>query len=277
MPITFEILISTMFRKDLGFLDAIFRHNDIKEFNILIVNQTTEDKLLSSEYSNVKVINSFERGSPASRNLAIRNASFEVCLMADDDMVYQPNLKQKIESAYEQFPESDMISFQAVDEHNKPYTAYYPEGIHNKKTLMKIFTCVISFKRDVFKNNQVYFNHYFGVGSVFKGATEYVFLRNAYDIGLKMRHMAQSIVIHFEGSSGKQFGSDNALFAKTALRQRFLGNLSYLWLLKYVFFLWRKKYIATNEVIHKINMGLQGINTYKQLKASGEIDKIYEV
>ena len=78
------------------------------------------------------MINSFERGSPASRNLAIRNASFEVCLMADDDMVYQPNLKQKIESAYEQFPESDMISFQAVDEHNKPYTAYYPEGIHNK-------------------------------------------------------------------------------------------------------------------------------------------------
>lgn len=266
-----------MFRKDLGFLDAIFRHNDMNEFNILIVNQTTEDTLLTSEFSNIKVINSFERGSPASRNLAIRNASFEVCLMADDDMVYQPNLKQTIERAYENFPDYDMISFQAVDEYDKPYTAYYPAGIHNKKTLMKIFTCVISFKREVYKTHNIYFNHYFGVGSVFKGATEYVFLRNAFDKGLKMRHVAEFIVIHFEGSSGKQYGSDNALFAKTALRQRFLGNFSYLWLLKYVFFLWRNRLIKTSEVAHKINMGLQGIKTYKQLKASGEIDKIYEV
>jgi glycosyltransferase involved in cell wall biosynthesis len=266
-----------MFKKDLGFLDAIFIHNDINELNILIVNQTTEDMLLTSEYSNIKVINSFERGSPASRNLAIRNASCDVCLMADDDMVYQPNLKQKIENAYAKHPNADMISLQAVDEHNNPYTKYYPQGRHNKKTLMKIFTCVISFKREVYKQNEIYFNHYFGVGSVFKGATEYVFLRNAFDKGLKMRHVAETIVIHFEGSSGKQMGSDNALFAKTALRQRFLGNLSYLWLLKYVFFLWRKKYIKANEVIHKINMGLNGIKTYKQLKTSGEIDKIYEV
>lgn len=276
MEISFEILISTMFQKDLSFLDPIFIHNNLQELNVLIVNQTTEDCLLQSNLPNIRVINSYERGSPASRNLAIKSATGTVCLMADDDMVYQPNLKQKLEEAYLNNPKADLISFEAVTKNNQPYTNYHPPGPHNKKSLTRIYTCVISFKRKRFIKNQIFFNHYFGVGSVFKGATEYVFLRNAYDKGLKMVHVAKPIVIHGEGSSGNLLASDNALFAKTALRQRFIGNFSYLWLLKYVFFLWRKNYISAQEVPQKIQKGMSGINTYKALKASGEIDKIYD-
>ena len=98
MKISFEILISTMFREDLNFLNPIFSMNDMDDFNIIIVNQTDEDKILFSDRPNIKVINSFERGSPASRNLAIRNATADVCLMADDDIVYQPHLKHQIET-----------------------------------------------------------------------------------------------------------------------------------------------------------------------------------
>ena len=275
MMITFEILISTMFREDLEFLNPIFKYNNINDFNILIVNQTTKEKLLKSKKSNIKVINSFERGSPASRNLAIKNSTFDVCLMSDDDIVYQPNLKQIIENAYFQNPDVALISFEAIDEQGELYTNYYPAGVHDKKTLKKIFTWVISFNREIFKQNNVYFNHYFGVGSLFKGETEYVFLRNAFDKGLKMIHISKTIVQHPNYNSGRLMGSDNALFAKTALRQRFYGNLSYLWLIKYVFFIWRHKYISFNEIPSKIKMGLKGIRVYKTLTKSREIDKIY--
>lgn len=276
MGMTFEILISTMFREDLGFLNSIFKYNDINNFNILIVNQTTENKLLHSQKPNIRIINFFERGSPASRNLAIRNSNFDVCLMSDDDIVYQPNLKQFIENAYAHNPDAAMISFEAIDEYGELYTNYYPAGKHNKKSLIKIFTWVISFKREVFKSNQIFFNHYFGVGSVFQGSTEYVFLRNAFDKGLKMIHENQVIVMHPNLSSGRLMGSDDKLYSRAALQCRFIGNLSYLWLIKYIFFIWRFNYIKFMEIPDKFKIGLKGINAYKSLSKSGDIDKIYE-
>lgn len=276
MKISFEILISTMFKEDLSFLDAVFSFNDIDDFDIIIVNQTDMDTWLVSDRPNIKVINSLERGSPASRNLAIKNATAEVCLMGDDDIIYQPNLKQHIEETYSAHPTIAMISFEAINEEGQLFTDYYPEGLHSKKSLKKIYTWVISFKRQIFKEHQVYFNHYFGVGSVFKGETEYAFLRNAFDKGLEMIHVAQTIVQHSNESSGSLMGSDHALYARSALAYRFYGNLSYLWLLKYVFFTYRYHYITFKEIPPKFQMGLKGIAKYKALLKSGEIDRIYE-
>lgn len=265
-----------MLQEDLNFLDAIFSNNDINDFKLIIVNQTDEEKQLFSNLPNVKVINSFERGSPASRNLAIKHATADVCLMADDDIIYLPHLKEHIETAYQNHPKAAMISFQAIDETQKLYTDYFPPGIHDKKSLKKIYTWVISFKRAIFKAHQVYFNHYFGVGSVFKGETEYVFLRNGYDKGLKMVHVAKNIVQHPNENSGKRMGSDNSLFARSALAYRFYGHLSYLWLAKFVFFIYRHHYITWDQIPQKYQMGISGISKYKELSKAGLIDKIYD-
>ena len=43
--------------------------------------------------------------------------------------------------------------------------------------------------------------------------------------------------MHPDVSSGRKMGSDNAIYARAAMHQRFYGNLSYLWLVKYIFFL----------------------------------------
>ncbi|WP_298902685.1 glycosyltransferase family A protein [uncultured Psychroserpens sp.] len=276
MSLHIEILISTMFKEDLSFLEPMFQHNDINDFDIIIVNQTTEDKFLTSENSKIKVINSLERGSPASRNLAIQNATKDICLMSDDDIVYQSNLLKTIEMAYANCPEASMISFEAIDEDGQLYTNYYPEGEHTKETLKRIYTWVITFRRSVFKEEQIYFNHYFGVGSVFKGVTEYVFLRNAYDKGLLMHHVAETIVMHPNESSGRRMGGDNAIYARAAMHQRFYGNLSYLWLVKYIFFLVRHRFIAFKEIIYKFSVGIKGIKMYKTLKSQGKIDELHE-
>ena len=71
-------------------------------------------------------------------------------------------------------------------------------------------------------------------------------------------------------------GSDNALFARSALAHRFYGNFSYIWLLKYVLFIYRHDYISLNQMWSKYRMGLNGITKYKVLSKSGEIDKIHD-
>lgn len=275
MKLSFEILLSTMFKTDLSFLKKIFAHEHFSNFNILIINQTDEEKVLISDYENIRVINSLERGSPASRNLAIKNAIGDICLMADDDIVYQPNLKETILEAYSQNSDMDMISFEAIDENEAPYANYYPEGNHDKISLKEIYTWVITFKREVFNHYHIYFNHFFGVGSVFKGETEYVFLRNAFDKNLKMYHISKTIVMHPYESSGRKMGGDEAIYARSALTQRFYGNLSYFWLIKYLFFVWRNNYINLKQIPLKFKIGLKGISKYKKLKKTGEIDKIY--
>ena len=276
MSLRVEILISTMYKVDLEFLDPMFQHNAIADFDIIIVNQTSSDKLLSSNTPNIKVFNSLERGSPASRNLAITKATQAICLMSDDDIVYQPNLLQIILKAYRNQPEASLISFEAVNEHGEFYTDYYPEGVHNKNTLKKIYTWVITFKRSVFKDHSIYFNHYFGVGSIFKGVTEYVFLRNAYDKGLPMYHVSKTIVMHPDMSSGRKMAGDNAIYARAAMHQRFYGNLSYLWLVKYIFFLLRHGCISTKDISHKFSVGLKGIKKYNELKLQGKIDQLHD-
>lgn len=271
-----EILVATMHRSSLDFLWNMFKHNNPADFNILIINQTTPEKQLVSDFEQIKVINSLEFGVPQSRNLAIKNATSDICLMADDDIIYQPDLKKIITEAFQKHPDAAMISFEAIDEDQRKYTNYFPEGIHSKKSLKKIYTWVISFRREVYLKNKIFYNMHFGFGSSFKGEEEYVFLRNTYDKGLKMVHVSQAIVQHPNENSGKLMGSDNALFARSAVAYRFYGNFSYLWLVKYVFFIYRHNYIAFSQISSKFKVGLKGISKYKALSKSGEIDKMYD-
>ena len=270
-----EILLSTMNRENLDFLNPIFSNNAISDFKILIINQTTKDKCLYSNKEHIRVINSFEEGSPLSRNLALKNAQGTICLMADDDIVYKPNLKRTILEAYAKYNSADFISFEAINEFNKSQAKYPSEGPHNKDSLTKIFTWVITFRLESQRNKNIFYNHFFGVGSVFRGSTEYVFLRNAYDKGLKMLHYPKIIVMHPEESSGRKMGSDDAFFASSARTQRFYGDLSYLWLIKYTLFAYRNGYVSLGEIPRKFGIGLKGISKYKELKRSKEIDKIY--
>lgn len=271
-----EILVATMRRSSLDFLWDMFKNNNHEDFNILIVNQTTTDKQLVSNFNHIKVINSFEFGVPKSRNLAISSATSDICLMADDDIIYQPNLKTIITNAYLRYSDAAMISFEASDEDELKYTNYFPEGDHTKKSLKKIYTWVISFRREIYCKNNIFYNMHFGFGASFKGEEEYVFLRNAYDEGLKMMHVSKTIVQHPNENSGRLMGSDNALFARSALAHRFYGNFSYLWLMKYVFFIYRHNYIAFSQILNKYKMGMKGISKYKELSKSGKIDRIYE-
>lgn len=274
MSLTIEILISTMYRTSTEFLDEMFVDNNIDDFYILIVNQTTQDKILKSNNEKIRVLNCFDSGLPKSRNIAIDNSKGNICLIADDDLVYLPNLKQKILDAYEKYPKADLISFEAIDKDGIPYANYHNVTKHNKKSLKEIYSWVITFKRKAIVDSRLYFNHYFGLGSTFKGESEYMFLRNVYKDNKQMVHEPVNIVIHPDYNSGRDMGSDNGFFARSASAQRFFGSLSYVWLLKYTLYMCKDGYIKPSELFKKFKIGLEGIKTYRKLKDSGEINKL---
>lgn len=109
-----EILISTMNQDSLDFLVPMFPFLHFSNFRILIINQTQIGKKLESEYANIRVVNSFEKGLSKSRNLALENAAGKILLIADDDVIYQEGFSTKIINAYNQFPDAAVINFCAI-------------------------------------------------------------------------------------------------------------------------------------------------------------------
>ena len=143
-----EILISTMNRTSLDFLKPMFINSSAEHYQILIINQTTEDAILESDKGNIRVVNSFETGLPQSRNLAIKHALGDVCLIADDDVVYSSSFRNSILNAHVEHASADIITFKMTDEDGNLYRNYPHISKHNKDSIRTANSVVISFKRE---------------------------------------------------------------------------------------------------------------------------------
>lgn len=258
-----------MFRSDLSFLDKMFQKVNREDYALLIINQTDETRQLTSNEANVRVINSEERGLPQSRNLAIKNAMGDICLVADDDVIYEPGFREQIIEAYTEFPDASVITFQLADADGHPYRKYPDIREHTVKSVGSVNGVVISFKPKDLKENAVYYNEHFGLGSTFKSANEYVFMRNVLEKGLKACFVPLIILQHPQESSGRNEGADSIVFAKAALKYKYNGRWAYLWVLKYIRFLIAHKYIRFSECYAKLKVGYAGIRKYRDLLSSG--------
>ena len=121
-----QILISTINRTNFDFLKAMFVFSDFSNFNLLIINQTTPDKLLQSDFENVEVINSFDKGLSKSRNLALQKASKDLVILTDDDVVFQSSFEDFVLNAFNSNPNHDGFRFQYENENE-----IYPKNIQN--------------------------------------------------------------------------------------------------------------------------------------------------
>jgi glycosyltransferase involved in cell wall biosynthesis len=260
-----EILIATKNRDNLDFLALMFPFASFSNFNILIINQS-KDTVLSSDFETVRVINVDEKGLSKSRNLAIKNASKKICLIADDDVVYFSNFDHEIISAFNQNPKASIITFnhQRIGKEKPQHTSKKVYS-HSKKTIENVCSIEIAFQLNAIKNNNICFDENFGLGSYFETAEEYLFLRDAIKLKLNVIFSPFVIVSHPLLSSGEDQGSDRVIFARAALFYKTKANLAYIWLLKYVFFLVRYDYIGWNECVEKYKTGLSGIRKYKEL------------
>ena len=265
--VDFEILISTMNRDSLAFLDQMFIHESYENFNLLIVNQTNESQLLVSNNSNVRVINSFGKGLSNSRNLALKNAIGSLCLIADDDVVYTKDFKHYIVSSFQNQRECDIITFKMIDSLGVDFKSY-PNTftVHTKKTLQQVNSVVIAFKRQSIKFKNIYFNTLFGLGAEFQTAEEYIFLRDALSAGLNLCFQPEIILKHADYSSGKNHTSDVVIYARAAFFYKYSGILGYLRLIKHVIIVCSQAKFSSVQILKKIEVGLKGIRQFKKLK-----------
>lgn len=263
--LSLEILISTMNRKDLSFLDFMFPTLDTSRYSILIINQTKYQEDLESSYPKIRVINSREFGLSKSRNLAIENAQGDILLIADDDIQYLPDFEKTIFKAYQTYPEASLISFQFLNE-NKKIVKLYPKNEGYLKSTKKHLTSFeMTFRSNIFMEYNISFDERFGIGSLFLCAEEQVLRYSILRNGLKVVFVPQAICIHSGQTTGETISQENMTKATTAYKYIQYNNLVYLWLFKYVFFLFRHKYVSFFGQFKAYKIGMEAVKKLKRI------------
>lgn len=259
-----EILISTINKSSLDFINNILKNNIECLYPILVVNQSKNE--LKSNQNNIRVINLNSIGLSKSRNTAIQNSSSDLCIFCDDDIVYKENFYNTIKTAFKENIDADVITFQIENEHGQLFKDYDNLKYHNKKSIKKVNSVAIAFKRKSIVLNKIKFDSLFGLGSTFKTGDEYLFLRDCLKKNLKIIFVQKVILTHKSVSSGKLAEKDENIYARAAIFYKIFGKLSYLKLVHHIYLLKKKNMINFNQIFVKFMVGIKGIKKFKSIR-----------
>lgn len=133
----------------------------------------------------MKYLSFAERGVGLNRNNALMRADGDVCLFADDDMVYVDGYPALIEKAFNENPKADVIVFNLIekDSQRKQIDKVSRVGYLN---YLRYGTARVAFKLSSVKSQGIYFNQCFGGGTEHAHGEDNLFLTACLDKGLKI-------------------------------------------------------------------------------------------
>lgn len=182
-----QVLISCMHQNDYSIINRTNIQTDV-----LIVNQCDHDDIVNFNFTNRNgqickaiVISTTERGLSKSRNLAIDNATGDICLICDDDEILEDDYEIKIIEAFKTYS-NDIIAFKFGN----------PNREYSKKTWEigffktgKIGSVQLAFRLKSIKCKKLHFNIKMGSGTGNGAGEENRFLIDCLKKGLKIRYV----------------------------------------------------------------------------------------
>lgn len=175
-----EVLISTMHQNNFDVVDSTKIQSDV-----LVINQCDKKGYVEEirEYGKIRFISTTERGLSKSRNMALKNALGDYCLICDDDEILYDGYSEKIIKAFEENEDADIICFK-MDYKNKKY---FNNIIHiDYIKSLKISSCEIVFKLESLKKSEIVFDEDFGAGTKIGAGEENILLFDCLKKGLKI-------------------------------------------------------------------------------------------
>lgn len=257
---TLEVLISTMHQDDYSLLKQMKITSDA-----VVVNQCNKDSRAVFSYFGHRVIwiNTTERGLSRSRNMAIKNASADICMLADDDMEYRQGYEQTVLSSFAD-NSSDIIGFQ-VEGIEKKFKNYdCKEHAVSYLESMKMASVEIAFRRSSFINNDIHFDEMIGAGTEFLMGEENALLFQCLRKKLKVYYIPKVIAdLHIGESTWFTERNEQYFMGKGAAFAAMKTPFSLLLILQFAF---RKRnlYKDNTTVSQAIKHMLNGKNLYKE-------------
>ena len=259
-----EILIATMYQTNFDFLEAMFLFSDYTKFNILIVNQTTKDKILHSDNERIKVLNVFEKGLSKSRNLALENATQKLVVFTDDDVVFQQKFDKKIIKAFNSNIEYDGFRFQFLNSQGN-LAKKYPRTFQSRLSKLEILnssSVELVFKHKSLTDAMMQFDENFGLGTEFFMGEEAIFVSDGIKKGLKIGFVPEQLVSHSQPSTGQKTAISAIYFVQSAVFYRIFGKMYLFWIALKLFFDLKQRKINFSKIGHLFNQAQKGKKAY---------------
>ena len=231
--------------------------------NCVIINQCDRDDYAEHSTGNglVRMFSNRQRGLTKSRNLAIRNACAEICLICDDDETFVPGYEQTILDAYRQLPQADVIIFKMANRQPS-----FPDKIMQLRfpRTMKVSSWQISFRREKLLESGVQFDELLGAGTGNGAEEELKFLLDCQRAGLQIWYVPAVIASVSQEASTWFRGYDEAFFENRGATTRYILGTG-LASVYAVYYIIRKKNMYCETISQKqaLNATFRGIRKNK--------------
>ena len=216
----FQVLLSILKMDELSYIDSLKITGDA-----VVVNQCDSDLIenvirrsVNGSDQAVKYVKTTGRGLSKSRNQAIENADAEICILCDNDVVYEQDYEKIIVDEFEKRPDADIIVFY-IKRKEKPVPNYPVAKKMDYLSVLKIFSPEIAFRRE--RISDLRFNEDFGAGSgKYIMGEENIFLydalkkkKNIYYVPMKIAELKEVESTWFSEYNEKFFISRGANYA----------------------------------------------------------------
>lgn len=183
--------------------------------------------------NDVEVVRLQNTGLAKNRNNALRHASGEVVILADDDINLHPAYPHHIRRAFKQNPDADVICFQIRTPAGSPPYKNYPtieKPLTRLSQLKAVSSIEIAFRRIPIQEKGIWFDERFGLGAPANCGEELLFLAECLRKGLKILFVPAFIVEHPNESSVKNspYHEDRLLFVSGAQNYVLYKDFAYV-------------------------------------------------
>lgn len=252
-----EVLLSAMNLEDYHYIDSLFVTG-----NCTIINQCECENIeyLENNGRHITYVETKERGLSKSRNMAIRMATADICVLCDNDVEYVQNYEDIILNAYKNHPEYDVILFHVqLDEKSTPH--YASERSLNYISCLKGKSVEITFRRE--RVRDIYFDERIGAGTKFGQGEENAFLYACLRKGLKLYYIPTEIAhLRYEMSTWKT-GYDKQFFISRGASYEAMSRIvSSLLIIQYAIRKYKLYHKETN-FLNALRYMFQGRRLYK--------------
>lgn len=179
-----EVLISTM-----NYSGSQLFDNMNLQCDAIVGNQTNYEEYEEIEYNGhtVKIISTTQRGLSNNRNQTLMRASGDICIIADDDVIYDKDYINIVENEFSRFSDADVLIFN-IEDHAPELGRYINKGCGrvNYLNFMRYGSVRIAFKTQSIKKAGIFFNTTLGSGQKVSFGEDTVFLCDCLKKKLKV-------------------------------------------------------------------------------------------